>query len=423
MRRLLNEFSESARMASDQLAAHKGRSLLTALGVIIGVWAVILIGMAITGIDRGFQQSIDMLGSDVFYVQKYPWRDIRDEWYLYRNRENMQAAYADELNRIFRETPNSRLALAVPLVRNPRTIQRDDRGISSVQVYGTNADWPELGMAEFAYGRFFTENEAAGGQNIIVLGYDVAEALFPEGQDRAIGQQVLMAERRFTVIGVLERTGSFLGMQSFDQVALLPLPSFMRFFEEGFRRGDPTEIRVRMAEGADLEWARDELTGAMRRVRHLMPGEENDFEINHSEAVEATLGPVKQGIAIAGFLITGLSLFVGAIGIMNITFVSVKERTREIGTLRAIGARRFSILLQFLTEAVSVCLLGGMVGLVLAIITRYVVGFVVPNFPVILSPTLIVLAVAISVLTGVVSGFAPAWQASRLDPATALRHE
>jgi putative ABC transport system permease protein len=422
LRRLYVDLCESIRIAGEQLNAHKFRSLLTALGVIIGVWAVISIGIAIDGLNRGFNKSLDMLGSDTIYVQKWPWKDVGDDWVFYRNRRAIQTTYAEELNEIFAETPNSVLVVAVPTSQTQRSISRGDRRVGDVDLTGTNSDFEFLNNAEIEYGRFFTGTEAASGRNVVILGSDVADGLFG-GSEQAVGKEVSISQIKYTVIGVYAAQGSFLGLFSFDNQAVLPLKSMRKFYSGRRWWGGQDSVQVMKKPGTPLEVARDELTGAMRRVRGLMPGEDNDFELNASDAVEDTLGPVKSGIAVAGFAITGLSLFVGAVGIMNITFVSVKERTKEIGTRRAIGARSSSILLQFLTEAVAVCLVGGAVGLASAYLTKTMVLKFVPSFLGAVSPALILFAFGISVLVGILAGFVPAWLASRLDPATALRHE
>jgi putative ABC transport system permease protein len=182
-------------------------------------------------------------------------------------------------------------------------------------------------------------------------------------------------------------------------------------------------VRVKVHDKLKLADAKDELTGLMRRVRGLPPEKKDDFSINEQQAFKSVLDPVKNSIALAGLFITGLSLFVGAIGIMNITFVSVKERTKEIGTRKALGARRRTILLQFLIESTSLCILGGLIGLVLAFFLTFGIGKAFPSFPIQFSFGLVLVGMMVSVLTGLISGFAPAWSASRLDPVTALRYE
>src|SRR5206468_9296424 len=172
-----------------------------------------------------------------------------------------------------------------------------------------------------------------------------------------------------------------------------------------------------------MQEARDELIGYMRRIRGLAPEKPDDFAINEQQAFKSTLDPVKNSIAIAGLFITGLSLFVGAIGIMNITFVSVKERTKEIGTRKALGARRRTILLQFLIESTALCIAGGLIGLLFAFMMCFGIAKAFPSFPVQFSFGLVLIGMTVSILTGLVSGFAPAWSASRLDPVTALRYE
>jgi len=417
--RFVSEWIESFRIAREQVSSHKTRSLLTALGVVIGIVAVTLMGTAIKGIDTGFTDSLDMLGQDILYLEKWPWRDVGSDWYKFRNRPEIDLDDADRINEWIQNNPDSNLRAAVPSKGTSRTVKRKDRSVPGVYLNGTSADFAFVQTADLEHGRFFTYSEELSAQPVAVIGYDVATTLFPEGIERAIGERVTIANLRHRVIGVLARQGSFLGIQSFDKQVILPLSSLQRIYSG--RWGN--SIRVQTALGADKDAAVDELTGLFRRIRGLEPGEEADFEINRSEALEDQLGPIKAGIAIAGFFITGLALFVGAIGIMNITFVSVKERTREIGTRRAIGARRQAILLQFLIEAVFICLLGGLLGLLVAYGLKEAVSQAFPSFPFVFSTDLVVLATILSILTGVLSGLAPAWQAARLDPANALRHE
>ncbi|MEP6777402.1 MAG: FtsX-like permease family protein, partial [Chthoniobacterales bacterium] len=268
-----------------------------------------------------------------------------------------------------------------------------------------------------AHGRFFNELESRGGANVVVIGYDVADALFPEGNP--IDKSVLINGHPFKVIGVNSRQGSFLGLFSWDSMCAIPLPAFKRYFSAK----SESEIRVKVKDKTRMVDAKDELTGYMRRVRSLPPEKDDDFSIDEQQAFKSTLDPVKNSIAGAGLFITGLSLFVGAIGIMNITFVSVKERTKEIGTRKALGARRRTILLQFLIESTAICLVGGLIGLSIAYLLCFAIGAAFPAFPIRFSFNLVLMSMLISVLTGLVSGFAPAWSASRLDPVTALRYE
>lgn len=416
MKRLFYEFTESFRIALTQIRANKMRSALTALGVIIGIVAVTLMGTAIRGIDTGFQNSLAMLGDDVVYVQKWPWGGVED-WWNYANRPNVKPADADALNRIIAATPNSLLDVAVPVVARPCSIKRDDAKVNNVFTIGTMADYARISGAEYKEGRLFNDTEAGAGRQVVALGHDVAEALFPLGSP--LDQTVLVDGQPFTVIGVFAKQGEFLGLFSFDNQVVVPLRAYQKYF--GTRRG--SELRVKIKDKTQLATAKEELAGAMRRVRGQLPGERNNFELNEQQAFKAQLDPIKSGIAMAGLFITGLSLFVGAIGIMNITFVSVKERTKEIGTRKALGARRRSILMQFLIEAVSICLIGGAGGMVVAFGLFLGIRAAAPGFPVEFSPDLVLVSMLVSVITGIVSGFAPAWGASRLDPVVALRYE
>lgn len=416
MARLLQELVESFRIAFGQIRANALRSVLTALGVIIGIVAVTLMGTAINGIDIGFNRSLAMLGEDVLYVQRWPWRRV-DDWWNYLNRPPLEVETAERLNRVIEATPDSLLEVAVPVATRGTSVRAGDLRLGGVMLFGTTGDYARIVTTDVAEGRMFNDFEASVGRPVCVLGSAVAENLFP-GRS-ALDQQVQMRGERYTVIGVLAKQGEFLGLFSFDNQIVAPLNTVRR--QTGVRAN--LDLRVKVRDKTKLAAAEEELIGAMRRVRGQLPGERDNFSVNQQQAFKEQLDPVKAGIALAGLFITGLSLFVGAIGIMNITFVSVKERTKEIGTRKALGARRRTILLQFLIEAVSICLIGGLVGLGVTLAASLVLATLLPALPIAFSPGLMAVSVLVSILTGVVSGFAPAWGASRLDPVVALRYE
>jgi putative ABC transport system permease protein len=413
---VLLELADSFRIAFAIIYAHKMRSALTALGVIIGIIAVTLMGSAIGGIETGFDRSLSVIGDDLLYVDKWPWRRV-DDWWNYRNRRVMDYRYAEQLKRIIADTPSSELVTAVPTMSTVRSVKYGDSEVLGVFIQGTTDEFLVTSTPTFKEGRFFNETEARGGRNVVVLGYDVADALFPHGS--ALGKTVMIGGTPFRVLGVYGKQGTFLGLFSFDSNAVVPLQAFMKAFSSRL----DTSIRVKVRDKSRLEIAKGELIGAMRRVRGLQPEDKNDFEINEQQALRSTIDPIKSGIAVAGLFVTGLALFVGAIGIMNITYVSVKERTREIGTRKAVGAKRRTILLQFLIEAVAICIVGGAVGLAVSWLLTTAVAAAFPSFPLQFSVSLVVTGLIVSTVTGILSGFAPALSASRLDPIEALRYE
>jgi putative ABC transport system permease protein len=416
MKRLYYELSESVRIAFAQIYANKMRSILTALGVIIGIVAVTLMGTAILGISAGVERSLAGFGDDVLYVTKWPWGGTMD-WWNYRNRRDISVGYVQPVNDWIAEHPAGPLKLAVPSVDWGATIIRGEYRVDNIYILGTTADRARVFKSDMKEGRFFTDIESHSARNVAVIGFDVADALFPN--ESPIGKMIQIRSQRFMVVGVPARQGSFLGLFSLDSQVILPLGAFGRLFP--IRWADPAvQVQVDLTR---MDEAKDELRGLMRRVRGLSPEKKDDFDINSQQVLREQIDPIIKVIALAGLFITGLALFVGAIGIMNITYVSVKERTKEIGTRKALGARRRTILLQFLIEAVSICLIGGIGGLGVAWGMSAVIGVLWPSFPLVFSLGLVLVGLIISMLTGVFSGFAPAWQASKLDPVVALRYE
>jgi putative ABC transport system permease protein len=299
----------------------------------------------------------------------------------------------------------------------PRRVQYKDRSAGVVTIIGTSDQFLETSGFAIAEGRFMTPEEVEGNRPVCIIGNDVATNLFPH--ESPLGKEIKVREHKLQVIGVLEKRGSFMGLESFDNEVIVPVRQFI--FSWWWR--PDLVIEVKVASLDRLEDAKEELSGLLRKIRHVPPGKPNDFAINQQEQFIKAFEKVTGTIAAVGLLITGMSLFVGGIGIMNIMFVSVAERTREIGVRKAIGAKRRAILVQFLIEAASICLLGGLSGLGITYLLTLLVSRAFPYFPVTLSLHAMALAIVTSILTGITSGFLPAWRAARMNPVDALRNE
>jgi len=407
---LLSELREGLGISWDAIRANKMRSVLTTLGIVIGIVTVTLMGTAIEGLDRAFIRSISALGANVFYVQQTSWfNESREEWLKARKRRPISLAEAQALP--------SRLEMAsavAPTADSGVSVKYKDRSATGVWAIGTTEEYLKTSGLTVVEGRFFTAADVEGGRPVCVIGSELATNLF-RGES-PLGCRMRISDRSFEVVGVLDKQGSFLGMFSLDNRVVLPLKQFMSYM---WRHPD-LGIEVKAAQMANLDEAREELRQAMRHVRQLAPDEADDFSINQQDQFIKMFHQQTRVIAIIGLCITALSLFVGGIGIMNIMFVSVAERTREIGVRKAIGARRRTILLQFLVEAACLCLMGGMIGLGIA----WLLTFGVDRFlPTAMPPTIVGIALLVSLVTGLVSGFLPAWRAARMDPVDALRSE
>ena len=405
---LLTELEEGLAISWSAIRANKMRSVLTTLGIVIGIVTVTLMGTAIQGMNSAFLKAISTVGADVLYVQREDWSgpDTEEQWRMIQKRPRLTIEQAGALER------DLRMAIAVaPLAFDQRLIKYEKRSATGVTIVGSSDQLLQTGGISVEDGRFLSAADAEGGRPVCVIGSTVATNLFV--RESPLGKKVLIGQQPFEVIGVLEKQGDMFGQ--FDNQAIIPLRQFAAAF---VHTRELEMIQVKVKDVTDLDNAREELHSVMRRVRRLAPGDPDDFAINQQEQILKMVHRVTAIIGGIGLFITGLSLFVGGIGIMNIMFVSVAERTREIGIRKAIGAKRRTILLQFLMEAAAICLIGGAIGLGLAWPVTLVLQHYIPAS---LSPMVVSLALLVSLVTGVVSGFVPAWRAARMNPVDALR--
>ncbi|MFQ5709297.1 MAG: ABC transporter permease [bacterium] len=400
---------EGVVMAAASLKANKLRSILTTLGIMIGVATVITILTLINGLDAAFSDQISNLGSDNLYISKLPWA-AGMEFFKYRNRKNITTKEVKAVQQ------NATLVKAVaPIVSTRRTVKYKSRTVNGVGINGTNQEYKDASNAYPEVGRFMTQFEVEHRRNVCVLGWEVAEKLFQ--YEDPMGKKVFVGGHPFTVIGILEKRGDILG-QNLDTNLYIPYGTFYKIY--GSRRS--LLIRVKVVDAALLEEAKAELRGILRRVRRVPADQEDDFAINQQDILTDLYKSLTAGLYAVAVGLGAISLLVGGIGIMNIMLVAVTERTREIGVRKAIGAKKRDLLWQFLVESVVLSALGGIIGIGIG----FALGQLIENLspiPAGLSPFAVAVGLGFSSAVGIFFGLYPATKAARLDPIEALRYE
>jgi len=407
------ELGESLRIAFRALRANRARGALTTLGIIIGIVAVITTMTAANGLNNKFRESFSSVGADVIYVSRMPWV-VMNDFFTFRNRPNLDLREARALEDKLRGK-----AIVSPSMDGRRDAKYRSQSMDGVQIIGTTEKQLRLSSAQPQTGRFLLPFDVLYKRSVCVIGSDVRKDLF--GTADPINKSIYLGRSVFRVIGVMEKQGgSFMGGPNFDRMVYIPITTYVKVFG-GTRGREDVNVAVKAPSPQamrDLEFA---VIGEMRKIRQLRPSEPDNFSINKLDTLVGTFNSTMGVVLLVGLIVTSISLFVGAVGVMNIMFVSVTERTREIGIRKAIGATSRSILLQFLFESSAICLLGGGVGIVLASGVTAVINATL--MPATVSVPIVGIAVVISILVGVMAGIVPAYRGARLDPIESLRYE
>ncbi|MGO9200694.1 MAG: ABC transporter permease [Limisphaerales bacterium] len=412
---LLAEFRESFRMAMSALAAHKLRSALTLLGVLVGVFSIIVVMTAMRVMQHNIDQEMSQLGSQTFMVQKWPavYFGGPEGFEKYWRRKDITLAQGLEVEK------KATLARAVGIETtfwSGEIETRYKKSAPNVQLFGeTPASFPARNWM-LGQGRLLLEMDVDGGRNVCVLGHGLAKTVFPHGSP--LGEQIKIDGINYSVVGVLEAKGGSLGGDQ-DNFAVMPITTGLNRYGRYYRS---LTLLVQAQDSASYDETVEQVRGVLRAARKVLPGKEDDFEIASNDSMISQFNTFTVAVRIGVMVVSSIALLAAGVGIMNIMLVSVTERTREIGIRRAVGAKRRNIMAQFIMEAVVLCEVGGVVGVCFGILGGNATAYFLKLAPVIPLDWIVIGLVMCSIV-GILFGTYPAYKAANLDPIESLRYE
>lgn len=413
--RSLSIMASSFKMALQELWKNKLRTFLSLFGITIGIFCIIGVLATVNSLEHNIQSEIKSLGTNTIYVDKWDYTAGGGPdypWWKYVNRPSPKYA---EMREIKNRTMSAKYAAFTISTKD----QLDYAGnvLSNVNIYGVSEDFDDIQPVDVNIGRYISEADFERGTNGVVIGFSIAEQLYAS-PERALGKELNTRGKKLLVIGVIKKQGKqMIGGWDFDQSILIPYQFARGIMNE--LKADPL-IMVQGQDNLNSKALKDDLTGSMRAIHKLSPTKEADFALNDINDFSEQISSAFVGMNIGGWAIAALSLIVGMFGVANIMFVSVRERTSQIGLKKAIGAKNRVILTEFLLESAFLCIIGGIIGLTLVFGLTLILTNAL-NFPVFVSTGYVVFAIGICIFVGILAGFIPALQASRMDPVVAIR--